>query len=88
VTFTAGGASFTARTAAGVASATVGGALLRGSYALIARFAGDGLYLPVGTKGRLTVVNSAGKVTGEVTSADGTPISFAVASDGTAVHGR
>src|SRR5262249_40764599 len=87
VTFAAGGASFTSKTAGGVASASVGGALLPGSYALIARFAGDGLYLPASPKGRLTVVTSAGKVTGGVPWASGTTISFAVASDGTTVHG-
>jgi hypothetical protein len=88
VTFAAGGASFTASTAGGgVATAPVGGALLPGSYALTARFAGDGLYLPATTKGRLTVVNSAGKVTGDVTAASGTPIAFSLAGDGTTVRG-
>ncbi|MFL5925458.1 MAG: tandem-95 repeat protein [Gaiellaceae bacterium] len=87
VTLAAGGASFTAATAGGVARASVGGALLPGSYALTARFSGDALYLAAAAKGRLTVVNSAGRVTGDVAAANGTPISFAVAGDGTSVRG-
>jgi hypothetical protein len=87
VTFATAGASFTATTTAGLASASAGGALLPGSYPLTVRFAGDGLYLAATAKGRLTVVNSAGKVTGDVTAASGTPISFGVAGDGTSVRG-
>jgi hypothetical protein len=87
VTFAAGGASFTATTAGGVATVSAGGALLPGSYALTARFPGDALYLAATAKGRLTVVNSAGKVTGDVTAANGMPISFSVAGDGTSVRG-
>ena len=87
VTFVAGGASFAATTASGVAAVSAGGALLPGSYALTARFVGDALYLPATAKGRLTVVNSAGRVTGDVTAANGTPMSFSIFGDGASVRG-
>jgi hypothetical protein len=67
--------------------AAVGAALLPGTYAVDAAFAGDALYGASSASGSLTVVNSAGKVTGAATLSDGTPVSFSVRSDGTAASG-
>jgi PKD domain-containing protein len=88
LSFTAGGVSFDATTAAGTGTASVGGTLLPGTYAVDARFAGDKLYSPSFASGNLSVVNSAGKVTGDATLGDGTPVSFAVSSDGAAIRGE
>jgi hypothetical protein len=73
--------------ATGLATALVGSALMPGSYAVKASFSGDSLYTASSTGGRLTVVNSAGKVNGDVTLSDGTPVAFAVSGDGTTERG-
>ena len=87
LSFTAGGVSFAATTSGGTGTAPVGGALLPGSYLVDAQFAGDALYGRSSASGSLTVVNSAGKGTGDATLGDGTPVTFSVSGDGTAVRG-
>jgi hypothetical protein len=87
LTFTAGGVSLAAATSGGTGTAGVGGALLPGTYAVAAGFAGDTLYGPSAASGSLTVVNSAGKVTGSGMLSDGTPVSFSVRGEGGAVSG-
>ena len=87
LSFTAGGVSFTATTSGGTGTVGVGGALLPGTYAIGAAFAGDTLYGASSASGSLTVVNSAGKATGSGMLSDGTPVSFSVRGDGTAVNG-
>jgi hypothetical protein len=73
--------------ATGLASSPVGAALMPGSYAVKASFSGDSLYTASSTGGRVTVVNSAGKLTGDVTLSDGTPVTFQVSGDGTTQRG-
>jgi hypothetical protein len=73
--------------AAGLASLPVGGALMPGSYSVKTTFSADSLYTGSSRGARLTVVNSAGKVTGDVTLSDGTPVTFAVSGDGTTERG-
>jgi hypothetical protein len=87
LSFTAGGASFAATTSGGTGTVEVGGALLPGTYAVDAAFAGDTLYGASSAPGSLQVVNSAGKATGSGTLSDGTPVSFSVRGDGAAVTG-
>src|SRR4051794_14713742 len=58
-----------------------------GSYSLKANFSGDSLYTGSSTGARLTIVNSAGKVTGDVTLSDGTPVTFEVNGNGTNQRG-
>lgn len=73
--------------ATGLASTPVGSALLPGSYPVKASFSGDSLYTGSSTGARLTVVDSVGKVTGDVTLRDGTAVTFDAGSDGTTTRG-
>ena len=86
VGFTAGGSTFGASTAGGVASAPVAASLLPGTYAVEAIFGGDALYLPSSASGSLTVVNSVGKATGNVVLG-GQSVAFSVVADGATVKG-